>query len=330
VDDMVATGPVGFDKMRQMMAKAAELRDREQRQFYDSLEDVRTRLRSVETFANEGSARLPVISESVSGVQDRLQQLPDRTEMSVIAERLDEALARIDSQDQVLAKVNDTMSTLVDRMSRPIEQLDARLEGVSGRFDGVSGRLDGLNDRISHLHSRLDDVDANVARHGTQIEDLPGVLDLPAVHRRFDDLNGGVHHRLDELFAKPGLEMPNDRLDDLAVRLETLTKRLEQVTSRLDVIEDNVKAEVTTLSGVVEQGIEKIEGSVIARPDREEINTTLRATNSESEQRITGQLDEALAALAEIMLGGRQKALTARGRKSGRDEADTEDVAVDA
>jgi chromosome segregation ATPase len=327
---MVVTGPVGFDKMRQMMAKAAELRDREQRQFYDSLEDVRIRLRTVETFANEGSARLPVLQDGVSGVQDRLQQLPDRTEISVIAERLDEALSRIDSQDQVLAKVHDTMSTLVDRMSRPIEQLDARLEGVSGRFDGVSGRLDGLNDRISHLHSRLDDVDANVARHGGQLDELPGQLDIPSVHRRFDELNGGVHHRLDELFAKPGLEMPSDQLDDLAARLETLTQRLETVTSRLDIIEDNVKAEVSTLAGVVEQGIEKIEGSVVARPDREEINTTLRSTNSESEQRITGQLDEALAALAEIMLGGRQKALVGRGRNAGRDEAEHEDVAVDA
>ena len=328
MDDMVATGPVGFDKMRQMLAKAAELRDREQRQFYDSLEDVRSRLRSVETFATEGNARLPQIQDNVSGVQDRLQQLPDRTEISVIAERLDEALARIDAQDHVLAEVSGTLTGLVDRMSRPIEQLDARLEGVSGRFDGVSGRLDGVNDRLMHLHSRLDDVDDNISRHASQLEALPHELDVPALHRRFDDLGGGIQSRFDELLTQPGLD-PSERLDDLAARLERLTQRLEHVTVRLDSIEDNVKAEVTTLSGVVEQGIEKIEGSVVARPDREEIGTTLRHANSESEQRITGQLDEALAALAEIMLG-RPKVVTARGRKSGRDEAELEDVDADA
>ena len=328
MDDMVVTGPVGFDKMRQMLAKAAELRDREQRQFYDSLEDVRSRLRSVETFANEGNARLPQIQDNVSGVQDRLQHLPDRTEISVIAERLDEALARIDAQDHVLAEVSSTLTGLVDRMSRPIEQLDARLEGVSGRFDGVSGRLDGLNDRLMHLHSRLDDVDSNISRHASQLDALPAELDVPALHRRFDDLGGGMQARFDELLTQPGLD-PSERLDDLAARLEALTQRLEMVTTRLDTIEDNVKAEVTTLSGVVEQGIEKIEGSVVARPDREEIGNTLRQTNSESEQRITGQLDEALAALAEIMLG-RPKVVVPRGRKSGRDEAELEDVEVDA
>ena len=325
MDDMVATGPVGFDKMRQMLAKAAELRDREQRQFYDTLEDVRSRLRSVETFANDGGSRLPQLQDHVSGMRDRLQHLPDRTEISVIAERLDEALSRIDAQDQVLAEVSGTMATLVDRMSRPIEQLDARLEGVSGRFDGVSGRLDGLNDRLTHLHSRLDDVDGTISRHAVQLDALPAELDMPSVHRRFEDLGGGLQARFDELLTQPGLD-PSERLDDLAARLEALTQRLETVTTRLDVIEDNVKAEVTTLSGVVEQGIEKIEGSVVARPDREEINNALRVNHSESEHRITSQLDEALAALAEIMLGRSSKVSMPRGRKSGRDEMELEDL----
>jgi chromosome segregation ATPase len=258
-------------------------------------------------------------------MRDRLQHLPDRTEISVIAERLDEALARIDAQDHVLAEVSGTMATLVDRMSRPIEQLDARLEGVSGRFDGVSGRLDGLNDRLTHLHSRLDDVDASVSRHATHLAALPAELDMPSVHRRFEDLGGGLQARFDELLTQPGLD-PSERLDDLAARLEALTQRLETVTTRLDVIEDNVKAEVTTLSGVVEQGIEKIEGSVVARPDREEINNALRVNHSESEHRITSQLDEALAALAEIMLGRSSKVSMPRGRKSGRDEMELEDL----
>ncbi|MBI3687296.1 MAG: PA containing protein [Actinobacteria bacterium] len=325
---MVSPGPVGFDKMRQMLARAAELRDREQRQFYDSLEDVRSRLRTIETFAADSTTQFPQIQDHMSGVQDRLHNLPDRTEISVIAERVDEALVRIDAQDQVLAQVANTLAGLVDRMSRPIEQLDARLDGVSGRFEGVSGRLDGLDDRLGHLHSRLDDVDSSVSRQASQIDALPEVLDVPALHRRFDDLGGGMQARFDELLAQPGLD-PTDRLDDLAARLEKLAQRLESVTVRLDTIEDSVKAEVTTLSGVVEQGIEKIEGSVVARPDREEISTTMRAANGESEQRITSQLDEALAALAEIMLGRSPKVPNARGRKSSSDdEFETMDAEV--
>ena len=327
MDDIVSTGPGGFDKMRTMLARAAELRAEEQRQLYDTMEDVRSRLQAVEAFANEGNSRLPMLSEHVSGVTERLQHLPDRTEISVIAERLDEALARIDAQDQVLAQVGGTLAGLVDRMSRPIEQMEARLDGVAGRFEGIAGRLDGLEDRLMHLHSRLDDVDGSIGRHSSQLEALPAVLDIPAVHRRLDEVNSGVQSRFDELLTLPGLD-PTERLDDLAARLESLTNRLESVTTRLDIIEDGVKAEVTTLSGIVEQGIDKIEGSVVARPDREELTTTLRQTNHESEQRITGQLDEALSALAEIMLGRSAKVPTPRGRKSRDELAEEVDTRV--
>ena len=320
--DEIANGQssVGFDKMRNMLTRAAELRADEQRQLYDMIDEVRTRLAPLENFAAEGRGRIPALHDHVSAVSQRLGELPDRTEMSVIAERLDEALARIDGQDSVLAQVITAMNNLGDRMGRPLDALEARLDGVAGRFEGVSGRLDGLDDRLQHLHSRLDDLDAAVARLAGAVDGVPARVDVGSVHKRFDELSiglhqrldndlGGLHGRLDEfhgrirdLSARPVID-PTERLTDLAGRLDQITERMDGVSGRVDAVEQSVRTGVGTLSGVVEQGMEKLEGSVGARPDREEITRSLRESQAESERRITRQLDHALAAFAEVMLG---------------------------
>lgn len=320
--DEIANGqsPTGFDKMRTMLTRAAELRADEQRQLYDMIDEVRSRLSPLESFAAEGSGRLPALHDHIGSVTQRLSELPDRTEISVIAERLDEALARIDGQDSVLAQVITAMNNLSDRMGRPLDALEARLEGVIGRFEGVSGRLDGLDDRLAHLHSRLDDVDHAVARLHGAVEALPGQVDVGSLHRRFDELSGGIHQRFDDdmgglhgrmdefhgqlrdLSSRPVVD-PTERLTDLAGRVEEMAGRVDGVSGRVDSVEQSVRTGVGTLTGVVEQGMEKLEGSVGERPDREEITRSLRAAQSESEQRITRQLDHALAAFAEVMLG---------------------------
>lgn len=320
--DEIANGQssTGFDKMRNMLTRAAELRADEQRALYDMIDEVRSRLSPLEHFAAEGRGRIPALHDQVGSVAQRLGELPDRTEISVIAERLDEALARIDGQDSVLAQVITAMNNLGDRIGRPLDALEARLEGVAGRFEGVSGRLDGLDDRLLHLHGRLDDVDTAIARLQNAVDALPGQVDVGSVHRRFDELSGGLHQRFDDdlgglhgrlddfhgrirdLAARPVID-PTERLTDLAGRLERITERVEGMSGRVDAVEQSVHTGVGTLSGVVEQGIEKLEGSVGARPDREEVTRSLRAAQSESEQRITRQLDHALAAFAEVMLG---------------------------
>lgn len=339
--DEIANGQSssGFDKMRTMLARAAELRADEQRQLYDMLDELRTRLSPLENFAAEGRGRIPALQEHVSSVQQRLGELPDRTEISVIAERLDEALARIDGQDSVLAQVITAMNNLSERMGAPLDALAARLDAVAGRFEGVSGRLDGLDDRLLHLHGRLDDVEAALARVQNTVEGLPAQLDLPSVHRRLDEMWGGLHQRLDhdmgtvhgkiddvhgrvqDLADRPVVD-PTERLQNLATHMEQLAGRLEALAGRIDTVEESVRTGVGTLSGVVEQNVDKLEGAVGARPDRAEVVRTLRDAQTESEKRITQQLDHALTAFAEVMLGrGMNNTLTAPGtvlRAGGR------------
>lgn len=312
-EETIAQPDLGFEKMRAMLGRASDLRADEQRQVVDLLDEVRTRLTPVEEFVVESRGRLAATHVNVGSIQERLSTLPDRTEVSVIAERLDEALSRIDAQDEALRQVTAVLAALNERVGAPLDALDARFEGVAGRFEGVSGRLDGLDDRLQHLHSRLDELDGSVQRIQGGVDALPGVLDIPSVHRRFDELSGSVHQRFDddfgrmhgrleELLSRPAVD-PTERLDNVASRIEQLGERVEGVAGRVRAVDETVRHNAGTLSGSLEQGIDKLHGVVEGRPDREELTRALRRSQQESERRITQQLDSVLADFAEVIIG---------------------------
>lgn len=340
--DQTASGqsPVGFEKMRAMLARASDLHAGEQRQVVDLLDEIRTRLAPIEGFVGEGGSRVTATHDNVATIQRRLTELPDRTEVSVIAERLDETLARIDAQDTVLTRVIEVVTAMSERVGGPLEALEGRLDGVAGRFEGVSGRLDGLDDRLQHLHSRLDETDATVARAQAAVDQLPAQLDPASVHRRFDELSAGLHQRIDgemahlhgrfeEILSRPAVD-PSERLDAMAARIEQIAERLEAANVRVKAVEDTIHAGVGSLAGAIENGVDKIDRTVDSRPDRNEFARVLRDSQHDSERRITQQLDGALADFAEVMLGGQSvsvKGAGARsgGRKAGNKSADDED-----
>src|SRR3954447_23362336 len=81
---------LSFDRMRGMLVRAAEIRDSEQQQIFDSLDEIHARLAALDALGN---------------MRKRLVELPDRTEVSVLAERLDETVAKLDGPDRVLASL---------------------------------------------------------------------------------------------------------------------------------------------------------------------------------------------------------------------------------
>lgn len=360
---------MSFDRMRNMLTRAAEIRESEQQQIFDALDEIHARMSPL---------------ESLGSVRKRLSELPDRNEVSVLAERLDEALARLEAQDNAVQGIGRAVEGLVDKLAKPFAQLDGRLDGVAGRFEGVAGRMDGLEDKLSHIHKRLDDLDGHLDKQDGKVEQVPAAVTGPlreriealevALRGRLDEVDEGVHEHLDgtrEALQRSVAESGNtlhgkldetresltttrdglqaaltetrdsltasladtrttmngkldearealhaaldetrdqvdatDRLEALAQRLEQVTSRLDTMTTRLDSVEDDFAARLGELSGVVEQGIAKVEGSLSTRPDTESLAGLVRKSNQESEQRIGGQLDEAMATFAELILGG--------------------------
>ena len=302
MDDTDTTpAPIGFDKMRAMLGRASDLRADEQRQVVDLLDEIRTRLGPIEGLVEDGRGRLSATLDNMTSMRARLGELPDRTEVSVIAERLDEALTRIEGQDTALTGLVGAVSILTDQVGRPLEALDARFDGVAGRFEGVAGRLDGLDDRLSHLHSRLDETGSNVDRFAGSVRDRLDDM-AGAVRSRFDDDLGRVNGQLSDLVSRPAVD-PTQQLDILTGKLDQLTQRLDHVSGRVKAVEESVRSNAGAITGTVEQGVDKITASLVDRPDRDELTRVLNRTQRESETRMTQQLDGALAEFAEVMIG---------------------------
>ena len=181
--------------------------------------------------------------------------------MSVLAERLDETVAKLDAQDGVLASLIRAVESLPDKLAKPFAQLDGRLDGMAGRMEGISGRMDGLDDRLGGLHKRLDDLDNRLDRHEMRLDAMPSSVGTPikeridgverqvreqltAALRGFDetgeglrnllgDTSVGLHRRLEDLAGRPAVDPA-----DLTQRIEALLSRLDTVTTRLDALED--------------------------------------------------------------------------------------------
>jgi len=277
---------LSFDRMRGMLVRAAELRDSEQQQIFDSLDEIHARLAAL---------------DALGTVRKRLTELPDRTEVGVLAERLDEAVAKLDAQDATLAMIARGMEMLPDKLGKPIAALDGRLDGMAGRLEGVSGRMDGLDDRLGGLHKRLDELDSRLDRHEMRLDAMPVAVGNPIKERidgvertvreqladalkSFDetgdglrnllgDTGVGLHRRLEELAARPAVD-PTAALDALAGRLEALASRLDALDS-----------------------------TITDRPDTISLHALVTKANEESERRGAGQLDEAMATFAELIMG---------------------------
>ena len=371
---------MSFDRMRNMLTRAAEIRESEQQQVFDALDEIHARLAPL---------------ESLGPVRKRLSELPDRNEVSVLAERLDEAMGKLEAQDSAIAAVARTVEAVVDRLATPFAQLDGRLDGMGGRLEGVVGRMDGLEDKLANIHRRIDSLDGHLDKQDGKLDTLPGSVYGPtrerieametALRGRLDEVDEGVHEHLDgtkdalhrtvtesadaTLAAVKGstdavrhslTETGNalhgrldetrdtvnatrdslhsslsdtrnavhgklddarnalnaalaetretmdasDRLEALAQRLEQVTARLDEMATRLDTVEDGFAARLGEMGGSIEQSLTKVEGSLANRPDSDTLASVVRKSNEESERRIGGQLDEAMATFAELMMGG--------------------------
>ncbi len=241
-----------------MLVRAAEIRDSEQQQIFDALDEIHARLAPL---------------ESLGSVRKRLSEMPDRTEVSVLAERVDEALSKLEAQDSALAALSRAIESIVDKLATPFAELGGRMEGVAGRFEGVAGRMDGLEDRIAGLHKRSDDLDHHLDRQDARLDGLPAAVHGP-VREQIGATETGFRSRLDEV--DKGIQ------ESLSSTLESATQRLDVLASRLDAVE----------------------GALAHRPDVDSLLGLVRQANEESELRYTAQLDEVMATFAEIIMGG--------------------------
>jgi len=265
-----------FDRMRSMLVRAAEIRDSEQQQIFDALDEIHARLAPL---------------ESLGSVRKRLSEMPDRTEVGVLATRVDQALSKLEAQDSAIAALSRAVESIADKLAKPFAELGGRLDGMAGRFEGVAGRMDGLEDRIAGLHKRIDDMDHHLDRQDARVDVLPAAVHGP-VRDQIGATETGLRSRLDEV--------DKEVQESLAGAVESLSQRLESLSNRLDSIEEGVASRI----GSVAERLGALDGALAHRPDGDSLFGLIRRANEESELRYTAQLDEAMATFAEIIMGG--------------------------
>jgi chromosome segregation ATPase len=262
--------------MRSMLVRAAEIRDSEQQQIFDALDEIHARLAPL---------------ESLGSVRKRLSEMPDRTEVSVLAARLDQALVKLEAQDSAISALSHAVESIADKLAKPFAELGGRLDGVAGRFEGVAGRMDGLEDRIAGLHKRIDDMDHHLDRQDAKADALPAAVHGP-VREQIGATETGFRNRLDEVDKTVH--------ESLASAVESLTQRLDALSTRLNGIEEGVVGRI----GSITERLGALDGALAHRPDVDSLIGLIRRANEESELRYTAQLDEAMATFAEIIMGG--------------------------
>ncbi|MGH3875604.1 MAG: PA containing protein [Actinophytocola sp.] len=326
--------------MRNMLVRAAEIRESEQQQIFDTLDEIHARLSPL---------------ESIGSVRKRLSEMPDRTELTALAARVEDALGKLETQDGAIAALARAVEGIVDKLATPFAQLDGRLDGVAGRFEGVAGRMDGLEDKLASIHRRIDELDGHLGKQDGKLDALPGNVHGPVRERiqqaevtlrtRIDEVDGGIrahvdstkdslrqsvadaanalHNNVDEKAtgvrgavdeARKSVQDAvedtkttvdgTERLESLAARLEQVTGRLDELTTRLDTVEDGFTEKIGQLGTAITDSLTKVEGTLDNQPDNDQLATMVRKSNEESERRIGGHLDEAMATFAELMMGG--------------------------
>ena len=331
---------VSFDRMRNMLVRAAEIRESEQQQIFDTLDEIHARLSPL---------------ESIGSVRKRLSEMPDRSELTAVNARVEDALAKLEAQDGAIAALARAVEGIVDKLATPFAQLDGRLDGVAGRFEGVAGRMDGLEDKLANIHRRIDELDGHLGKQDGKLDALPAAVHGPVRERveqaetnlrgRIDEADAGLrghvdgakdalkqsvadasnalHNNIDEKAtgvrgavgeARKSMQDAiedtkstvdgTERLEALAARLEQVTGRLDSLTTRLDTVEDGFTEKIGQLGSAITDSLTKVEGTLGKQPDNDQLATMVKKSNEESERRIGGHLDEAMATFAELMMGG--------------------------
>ena len=230
---MSADTAMSFDRMRGMLNRAAEIRESEQQQVFDSLDEIHARLAALDALGNmrKRLSELPTAPRSASGRAAR------------------RGPGELDAQDAALAAIMRAVEALPDKLANPFAQLDGRLDGMAGRMEGISGRMDGLDDRLGGLHKRLDELDHRLDRHEMRLDAMPTSVGTPlrekidgvermvreqldATARAMDesaegvrnllgDTSVGLHRRLEDLAGRPAVD-PTEPLASITQRLEAL------------------------------------------------------------------------------------------------------------
>ena len=197
--------------------------------------------------------------------------------------------------------------------------------------------MDGLDDRLGGLHKRLDDLDNRLDRHEMRLDAMPTSVGTPikeridgvermvreqldATARAMDetaegmrnllgDTSVGLHRRLEDLAGRPAVDPTEPLGGSIAQRLEATRG------AGCDAIDEGMSGRLGTLGGRWTTGSTKLESAVASGRTAAPSTALSSGRTQESERRNAGQLDEAMATFAELILGRGARRSSPRRRR---------------
>ena len=322
------------DRMRELLARAAQDHVYEQRSQGQILDEIRQRLEGMEWLLREVRERelsgLTGQLESVRGQVDELAGKPPEwaeslaehieavgervkpvaelpalwADVGVIAENVDEGLSRLHA-------VMDTAQHLTEATRQATE----RMEGMAKRLDKLQGSMEATSVRFNRL-------DKSLAELGHRAEKLEH--SVTSVTSRVDQSLADMGDRVEQ-----GLQAVGGRLEGVSGRLDGVDGRLEGLSGRVDGVDDRVEstgtqidrlpvtldigelhrhlAELSTRSCVdpsdrfdslekrLAEGVDPLVHELRARPDRDEVEDTVSRIVSAAHDEVGKRFDEVAA-----------------------------------
>ena len=243
---------------------------------------------------NDWALSQKILADSFAGVHGRADEQRD----ALVATRAELAAAIADSRGELAGTISDSREKLISALTERHNQLSGALAEtrteLSGAVAETRGELAGV------VAETRDSLAGSLAE--TRAELASAVADTQnVVNGKLDEARTALYAAIEQ--SRDQVDAA-DRLEALAGRLEQVTSKLDTMTDRLDKVEDDFATRISELGGAVDASLSKVSETVSARPDTDALQSLVRKSNQESELRIGGQLDEAMATFAELILGG--------------------------
>lgn len=268
------------DRMRELLARAAQDHVYEQRTQGAVLDEIRQRLEGMEWLLREVREReLGGLSGTLESVHGRLDDISVRPpawaeglaqHVEAVRDHVDAVGERVGSLSQRVDSVRDRVTPLgelpslwtdIGTVGESVDEALTRLQAIMDGAQGVDGQMKELVEHFGRLHSQMEVAAHRFTRLDRSLADLvqragrleAGMLDLPASVRE------AVDGAADRLLA--ALEQTNGTIDLLAPRIDD---RADGVESRIDRL-DGRQIIVDGRFDTIDERLDDIEGRVTSR-----------------------------------------------------------------
>ncbi|MEW9528991.1 hypothetical protein [Microbispora sp. NPDC049125] len=276
------------DRMRELLARAAQDHVYEQRTQGAVLDEIRQRLEGMEWLLREVRERelggLGGALETISGRLDEMASRPPEW-----AEGLAREVELL--RDRVEAAGGQTQG-LTDRMTefaRRLAQFQTSMEAAAGRFTRLDKALAQVAERADRLEAvlldRLDTLDGRVDAVSERVGRLPTELEIGELRTAVADLGSAVEGMGATVAAG---------VAGLSTGVSDVTAGVDEMSTTVAGMHVDLSAATGSLAPLVE--------AVRSRPDREQLTEAVSGAVARIVEPAHGDVARRLAALEETML----------------------------